>query len=77
MVAIAIGCVALWNQVFALWSAGYDIVGFEPRRSVPWGPRDVVVILIGVGRDRESVHAIGDVDYETSERSARDRRDDK
>ena len=48
IVAIAIGCVALWNQIFALWSAGYDIVGYESRRSVPWGPRDVVVILIGV-----------------------------
>ena len=36
------------NQIFALQSAGYDIVTYEPRRSVPWGPRDVVVILIGV-----------------------------
>ncbi len=48
IVAIVIGCVALWNQIFALQSAGYDIVTYEPRRSVPWGPRDVVVILIGV-----------------------------
>src|SRR6185437_14626497 len=35
LVAIAICCVALWNQIFALRAAGHQIVSYEPRRIVP------------------------------------------
>ncbi|MES1213621.1 MAG: CPBP family intramembrane glutamic endopeptidase [Singulisphaera sp.] len=47
MVAIAFACVVLWNQIFASLSAGYPIVTYESRRPVPWGPRDVVLIVVG------------------------------
>jgi membrane protease YdiL (CAAX protease family) len=47
LVAIAICCVALWNQIFLFRSAGQQIVNYEPRRAVPWGPLDVVALAVG------------------------------
>lgn len=46
IVAIVIGCVVLWNYIFALRSAGYPVVPYEPRLPVPWGPRDVVIVAV-------------------------------
>lgn len=46
IVAIVIGCVALWNYIFALRSAGHPAVLYEPRVPVPWGPRDVVIVAV-------------------------------
>ena len=37
---------ALWNHIFALRSAGHELVTYEPRRAVPWGARDVALVAV-------------------------------
>lgn len=43
-VAIAIGCFAVWNQIFVSLAARRELVPYVPRRPVPWSGRDVALI---------------------------------
>jgi len=45
-VAIAIACLALWNQIVRRAASGREIIAYEPRRAAPWGARDVALIAV-------------------------------
>jgi membrane protease YdiL (CAAX protease family) len=48
LLVIVLASVALWSHIFALRSAGRELLPYERRNSVPWGGRDVALVALAV-----------------------------
>jgi membrane protease YdiL (CAAX protease family) len=48
LLAIVLASILLWNHIFALHSAGRELVPYEKRTSVPWSGRDVALVAAAV-----------------------------
>jgi len=48
LVALAVGgwlCVVVWTEASARWRQGLAVVPYQPRRRVPWGGIDLLLVL--------------------------------
>ena len=45
IVVIGWSCLAAWALVVTRWLLGLPVLPYQPRRRVPWGPLDLVLVL--------------------------------
>jgi membrane protease YdiL (CAAX protease family) len=41
-----VACAAVWTAALARWRRGQPVLPYQPRRPVPWGAFDVVVVVV-------------------------------